>query len=262
MVHRNCWILVFTVAMLAFADSANGGVMGSVSIKWDEASVQLIDLSGGTNKPTLTWDGGYGFFSADAYYAEPYDLQVEEFEVFDSTSTHEANPATTWTKSSARRSATEVSAYAMSDKGTPISFVDEVYARAQVFTSSYFTMTGNGIATFLVPWEMSVTGLMDESNDWSFASVYVSGSFDDGDAFWGGSDTQLYLYSFDKGDDTRSGVFSMAVYNTGLMTLTGELYAEAAAGSWTLTEVPEPSTFVLAALGCVGVFVMAKRRQR
>lgn len=264
MFRRALIILALVIGVLVGERAAHAGVYGNAVIDWSKLTIDLQDLSGGTNSPVLEWTSRYGYISAESVTRDPFDYQIDEGEAFDSVADLDGMASTLQAQSRAKRVSTELSAYAATQPANTLVVGDYNRAQAYSLSEAEFTFTGHGLLIVTVPWTLAVTGAAGDWDNFTYADVWIQGTYTDGLYGDGEATSGWSLRSTMDGDAEASGTFSMAIINPGLGgTITGSFKADAYAESFSWNEVPEPSTCVLMVVGfcCAGGFTAWRRRK-
>ncbi|MEW5786976.1 MAG: PEP-CTERM sorting domain-containing protein [Pseudomonadota bacterium] len=244
---------------------ATAATSASASIDWDSLNIQLIDLSGGLDAPTLTWTSFYGQTNTYAYTAHPYDYQYTWAERYDLSTALSSSTVTALGQSAATQDALAHTASSASQEGTvPASwgYGYSNYAYGGTYTTGYFTLTGNGVALFTMDWSVEGQGDVNDWNEYSYAYANLYGSFSDNLYNYGYANSGYGSYTGYAGDFAAEGTFAMAVVNTSPDGTTGSLQTYTYAYSQSPNApVPEPETYalMLAGLGLVGVMVRRRK---
>jgi len=237
---------------------------GSATIDWDSLNIQLIDLSGGTNAPVLTWTNMYAQSSSDAYTVYPYDYQSSNLSSNDFVTSLDTNATTANAQASASHDVMALTASTAAQPGiVPINWGwQQNYAYASSYNSGDFTLTGYGLAIITIDWSVEGTGNLNDWSDYTYTSAYVSANYWDNLYNNGSASSGYALYTANNGSYATSGSFAMSVLNTNPNGTNGYLSASVYSQSHSLSApIPEPETYALMLVGLGLVGFMARRRK-
>lgn len=239
------------IILAAGAQTAIASSSAQATINWDSFNVQLIDLSGGLNTPVFNWLSESGNVRSNSENSAPYDSQSDSNFVPDFSTTLSTNTVTAEAQSSTLRNTNVLQAYAASQPSTLANYYENTAtATAQNFGN--FGLTGYGIALITLDWNVSVTGVINDSSDYSYAQAFINGSLFDGNYGSGSaSSSSSGNSSAVSGSFSENGTFSFAAFSNGVDNVTGSISAVTYVSSVSsLSQVPLPSAvwFFLSAL--------------
>ncbi|WP_150047782.1 VPLPA-CTERM sorting domain-containing protein [Methylomonas rhizoryzae] len=258
-------LMLFGTSQSAYASSS-----AYAYIDWGSLNIEYFDLSDGENAPTLSWYGGSGQASSNAYTAYLNHSNSDSMSANDLTSELYTDADTASAQSSSVRDEYELSAYADSQTSDdmPFDWWTMYSNNAGSSASNYvnFELTGHGIALITLDWELGgeSDSIYYSGNDYANASVNISGQFSDGNNNTGTANTSLNEYTWD-GAFYQEGTFVMAIFSDGIHTVTGSLsaalsaYATSPATGSEIAPVPVPAAAWLFA-SALGVWGAGRRR--
>lgn len=254
-------LALVSITLAAVAQSAIASSSAQATINWDSFNVQIIDLSGGLNAPVFNWLSESGNVRSNSDTSVPNDSQSDSDFVPDFSLTLSTNTVTASAQSSTLRNTAVLQAYAASQPSTLVNYYENTAtATAQNFGN--FGLTGYGIALITLDWNVSVTGVINDSSDYSYAQAFINGSLFDGN-YGSGSASSISSgnSSADKGSFSENGTFSFAAFSNGVDNVTGSISAVAYVSSVSsLSQVPLPSAVWLFLSAFIGVLGLTQRK--
>lgn len=268
-------LAVFTV--IGGVNTASASSSAQAVINWDSLNFQLTDFSGGLNAPVLNWTSKFGSVNSSAATVAPSDGGSSNQSRNNFSTNLSVNTVTDFAQSVATRNGSGLTASASSERGLTSVYGNNT-ASASVSNTGGFQLSGKGLLLITLDWSVSSTGSTYDwnygANEWANASVSINGSyngqFNSGNASSGYSTN---TYSWINSDPvSRSGTFSMAVYNDGLGITAVSLSALAsadvssnallgsAADNGSVSSVPLPGAVWLFGAGLFGFLWQAKRK--
>lgn len=233
----------------------------SASVTIDNFAINYIDLSGGSNAPSLTWTSQQGEASSYATTFTPFDEQSDSQSASDFSTSLTTNTSTARAQSGSIRGPGFLQANSASEPGGSGGPSDSNWADSSSWNSGAFEFTGYGLAIISMDWSVELNGELGNGNDYSFASMYFSGSFSDN--FWnsGGADYDPELYSYNSGDFSNNGSFAWAIFSDGQHIVYGEIEAEAYVSSNSpASEVPVPTAAWLFGSSLLSLIGISRRK--
>ncbi len=256
------WLAACVATAALGMSSAQASTSASVVIDWGSLNIQYIDLSGNTNAPVLNWTSQYGQVYSYAVTASPYDYQSDTDYANDFTTSLSTVTNTAEAQSSTLRDVNTLSANSATQPGVGPSAVSN-YAYANSYNYGSFEVTGQGLALITLDWHLSLTGTLGDVNDYSYAIASLSGNFSDNVWNSGSAFSSPDYYSFNSGDVTTNGTFTLAIFSNGVNTTTGGLSAYAYTYSYSpVSQVPVPMAAWLFGSGLLGLMGVSRRKQR
>ncbi|WP_262965967.1 hypothetical protein [Methylobacter psychrophilus] len=254
-------LALVTITLVAVAQSAIASSSAQATINWDSLNVKIIDLSNGLNAPVFNWLSESGNVRSNSDTRIPYDSQSDSNYIPDFSSTLSTNTVTASAQSSTLRNTAVLQAYAASQPSTLINYYENT-ASASAQNFGNFSLTGYGIALITLDWNVSVTGVINDSSDYSYAQAFINGSLFDGNYGSGSaSSTSSGNSSADNGSYSENGTFSFAIFGNGSNNITGDINAVAYVSSVSsLSQVPLPSAVWLFLSAFIGVLGLTQRK--
>lgn len=265
------------IGILAITGSVQTAAASSSAqaiIDWDSLSFQLVDYSGGANVPTLTWTTKSGSASTFATTIDPDDSGSSLQQRNNFTSALSSGVDTQFAQGSATRNSHDgLVAQASSQQGlTPVSGVNK--AEASVGNNGTFQLSGNGLLLISLDWSVYSSGSTGDlfwtnTGEWANATVNInasySGQFTSGSANTNYSTTPFWFINAP--ETSQSSTFVLAIFNTGLETISGSITASAQAQAYSgaynnapIEPVPLPTSAWLFGSALFGLLVQRRRK--
>ncbi len=243
-------------------------------IDWDSLSFQLVDFSGGASVPTLTWTTKTGSVSTSATTVDPSDNGSGSQSRNNFTTNLFSEVETDFAQAYATRNQYGLAAEASSQPGvTPVSGLNN--ASASVSNNGNFQLTGNGLLLISLDWSVYSSGSTGDifngfnNSEWASASVAISSSYSG--QFTSGNASTSYTtapnYWWISGEESQSSTFVLAIFNTGLETISGSISAVASASAFSsafnnapIEPVPLPTSAWLFGSALFGLLVQRRRK--
>jgi hypothetical protein len=252
------------VSVLFSCQSVRGDAVSNALIDWSRMTVQVQDLSGGSDAPVLEWTSHRSRTWANALTRDPFDFKMDEAEAFDGVTTVSAAALTAQAQAQCwNNPASILAASAKTQRAYTLSSGDYNLSNGDGDYLSDFTFSGKGLLLITVPWSVSVTGAVDDWDDFCNAGAYVTVTYTDGAFIDGEVSSGGWLSSDEDGPSEVSDVFSMAILNLGGgRVITGSLLGEVYTQSFSWNEVPEPASCILFGVGLVAFGSVSYWRRR
>lgn len=273
LLSKKVLLVSLTTALAGSSQSAVADAFAQASIDWDNLSVQIFDLSGGSNAPILNWTYRRGEAASNATSFDPYDYTSRTKAAYNFTNTLDADSSTDFAQSQSIRNSSVLEAYAATQTSTSTDAwwsSGSNYAYANVLNEGNFTLTGHGLALIKLEW--SIFGNSDSAVDWSEqanSGINISGSYSDGLGSTTSSFSEASQFAawYANNAYSQEGVFTMAIFGDGIHTINGWLKAQAWANSTstafasaTPAAVPIPAAIWMFASGLLGVIGVSRRK--
>jgi hypothetical protein len=227
------------LAVAGSMETASASSSAQANIDWDNLSFQLIDFSNGLNAPTLSWTSKNGTVMTTANTVDPDDSGSGNQYRNNFTTSLSTEIDTLYAQSSATRNSTSgMTASAATQQGASIydANLGTNAASASATNAGEFQLSGNGLLLISLDWSVASSGSSGDIfwggiGEWASASVAISGSYS-GQFNSGNANTSYttspFWWNFG-GAESQSSTFVMAVFNSGLGIISGNISATASA---------------------------------